>query len=120
MNARLAMAIAMLEDDLQETVRSMCADLGLAVQHIHDPRRSWLPGWPDLTIIGRGEYYDELVRLAHELRVETSVLAINPSKSRPDRGLVSFQTDTLNQHGELRQRSVSKLLIFRRSPSLAL
>jgi acyl dehydratase len=54
-------------------------------------------------------------RPGDELRVETSVLAINPSKSKPDRGLVTFQTDTLNQHGELRQRTVAKLLVFRRS-----
>lgn len=71
----------------------------------------------DAGLIGAGSElsWPTATRPGDELRVETSVLAINPSKSRPDRGLVTFQTDTLNQHGELRQRSVAKLLIFRRS-----
>lgn len=37
---------------LQDQVRALCADLGLAVQHMEDARRSWLPGWPDLVILG--------------------------------------------------------------------
>ena len=47
-------AARMSEDELQEHVRSLCADLGLAAQHIHDPRRCWLPGWPDLVVFGPG------------------------------------------------------------------
>jgi len=75
----------------------------------------------DAGLIGAGSElsWPTATRPGDELRVETSVLAINPSKSRLDRGLVTFQTDTLNQHGELRQRSVAKLLIFRRSTSAA-
>lgn len=71
----------------------------------------------DAGLIGAGSElnWPTATRPGDELRVETTVLAINPSKSKPDRGLVTFQADTLNQHGELRQRSVSKLLIFRRS-----
>lgn len=53
-------AAKMTEDELQAAVRRMCTDLGLAVQHIHDPRRSWLPGWPDLTIIGTDILFAEL------------------------------------------------------------
>jgi hypothetical protein len=54
-------AAAMSEDQLQESVRQYCAELGLAVQHIHDPRRCWLPGWPDLVIFGNGRtIYREL------------------------------------------------------------
>jgi len=38
-----------------------------------------------------------------------------PSKSRPDRGIVTLQTDTFNQNGEQLQKLVSKLLVFRRA-----
>jgi hypothetical protein len=37
-----------------------------------------------------------------------------PLKSKPDRGIVTVQTDTLNQWGEPCQRSVAKILAFRR------
>jgi len=53
-------AAKMSEAELQEHVRQMCAGLGLAAQHIHDPRRCWLPGWPDVVIIGREIIYREL------------------------------------------------------------
>lgn len=57
------------EEELQEHVRSLCAALGLAVQHVHDPRRSWLPGWPDLVIIGpAGIRYRELKSETGSLR----------------------------------------------------
>lgn len=49
---------------LQEQVRILCDDLGLAVQHIErsDLARAWLPGWPDLVIIGTATLYRELKR----------------------------------------------------------
>jgi hypothetical protein len=50
--ARRRLAYAMSEDELQENIRELCDLLGLAVQHIHDSRRCWLSGWPDITIIG--------------------------------------------------------------------
>lgn len=53
-------------------------------------------------------------RPGDQLHVESEILAIAPSRSRPDRGLVTCQTLTLNQHGETVQRSVAKLLAFRR------
>lgn len=48
---------------LQDQVRKLCADLGLAVQHIErsDLAKAWLPGWPDLWIAGpNGILYREL------------------------------------------------------------
>jgi hypothetical protein len=41
---------------LQDQVRQLCADLGLHVQHVErsDLAKCWLPGWPDLVILGRG------------------------------------------------------------------
>lgn len=48
------------------------------------------------------------------LHVVSTIMDIAPSRSRPDRGIVTVQSDTLNQHGELCQRSVARLLAFRR------
>lgn len=46
-------ARAMTEDDLMEAIRAGCQALHLDVFHVHDSRRSWGPGYPDLTIVGR-------------------------------------------------------------------
>ncbi|HEY0296153.1 MAG TPA: MaoC family dehydratase [Bordetella sp.] len=54
------------------------------------------------------------VRPGDTLRVETTVLAITPSKSKPDRAIVLCQSNTLNQRGEIVQQSTAKLVVFRR------
>jgi acyl dehydratase len=48
------------------------------------------------------------------LRTESTIIDIAPSRSRPDRGIVTLQTDTFNQNGDQVQKLVSKLLVFRR------
>lgn len=48
------------------------------------------------------------------LQVRSEVMEIIPSRSKPDRGIVVVQCDTLNQHGDCVQRAISKLLVFRR------
>ena len=48
------------------------------------------------------------------LRVETEVLAIRASESKPDRGIVTARNVTLNQHGEPVQIAVVKMLVPRR------
>lgn len=53
-------------------------------------------------------------RPGDELQVRSEVLEVKPSKSKPDRGIVVVQCDTLNQHGECVQRAISQLLVFRR------
>ena len=55
----LRQAWAMPERDLEDSVRSLCGSLGLAVQKDGDPRRSWLKGWPDLVIIGTAVLFVE-------------------------------------------------------------
>jgi acyl dehydratase len=45
------------------------------------------------------------------LRVETEVLEIRPSKSRPDRGTIIVRSITLNQNDEPVQTLVSKLVV---------
>lgn len=48
------------------------------------------------------------------LRVVSKVLEITPSRSRPECGIVKVENVTLNQRDEVCQRSVAKLLVFRR------
>ena len=48
------------------------------------------------------------------LRVETEVLAIRVSESKPDRGIVTARNVTLNQNGEPVQIGVVKMLVPRR------
>jgi acyl dehydratase len=68
-------------------------------------------------IVGTG--FDELrwplpVRPGDELRVESEVLEVRPSKSRPEQGLVKLRTTTLNQDEEIVQISVGTLVVPRR------
>lgn len=53
-------AYAMSETELQENIRDLCKVLRLPVQHIHDSRRCWLPGWPDVVVFGSRIIYREL------------------------------------------------------------
>lgn len=65
-------------------------------------------------LIGAG--FDELrwprpVRPGDELRTESEILEVRPSKSRPDQGLIKVRTTTLNQNGEAVQISVGNILV---------
>jgi len=51
-----------------------------------------------------------------ELRIESEVLDVRPSKSRPDRGLIKMRTRTLNQNGEVVQEIVANAMVPRRPP----
>jgi acyl dehydratase len=71
-------------------------------------------------IIGAG--FEEMrwpraVRPGDELHVESEILDVRPSKSRPDQGLIKVKTTTLNQNGEPVQVFVGNLLVLRRSAS---
>ena len=48
------------------------------------------------------------------LRVESEVIEIKPSRSRPDRGMVTVRSDTHNQRGEIVQTLTAKLVVPRR------
>jgi acyl dehydratase len=54
------------------------------------------------------------VRPGDELRVESEVLEVRPSKSRPEQGLIKVRTTTLNQNGEAVQVLVGTLVVPRR------
>jgi acyl dehydratase len=49
------------------------------------------------------------------LRVESEVIEIKPSRSRPDRGMVTVRSDTSNQRGEIVQTLTARLVVPRRS-----
>jgi acyl dehydratase len=68
-------------------------------------------------IVGAG--FDEFrwplpVRPGDELHVESEVLEIRPSKSRPHQGLIKVRTTTKNQNGKVVQVSVGNLVVPRR------
>jgi acyl dehydratase len=54
------------------------------------------------------------VRPGDELRVESEVLELRDSRSRPDQGLVKMRVTTLNQDGEAVQTFTPTLLVNRR------
>jgi len=56
------------------------------------------------------------VRPGDELTVESEVLEIRPSRSRPTQGLMKMRSTTLNQNGEPVQVLVMNLLVQARAP----
>ena len=68
-------------------------------------------------VLGAG--FDEFrwpkpVRPGDELRVESEILEVRESKSRPEQGLIKVRTTTLNQNGEAVQVFVGNLIVPRR------
>jgi acyl dehydratase len=68
-------------------------------------------------IIGGG--FEELrwprpVRPGDELHVESEVLEVRPSQSRPQQGMLKVRTTTVNQRGEPVQVFVGNLVVPRR------
>jgi acyl dehydratase len=68
-------------------------------------------------IIGAG--FDDFrwprpVRPGDELRVESEVLEVRPSKSRPEQGMIKVRTTTLNQNNEAVQITIGNLMVARR------
>lgn len=53
-------------------------------------------------------------RATDVLQVESEITGIAPSRSRPDRGLVTVRCETRNQRGEVLQISVNKVVVPRR------
>lgn len=54
------------------------------------------------------------VRPGDRLHVESEIVEISPSRTKPDRGVVTVRNVTFNQNGKEVQQLVSKLLVFRR------
>lgn len=48
------------------------------------------------------------------LRVESEVVSITPSRSKPQQGMMTVRSETLNQHGDAVQVLVVKMVVPRR------
>ena len=48
------------------------------------------------------------------LQVTSEVIAIAPSRSRPDRGMITLRSETRNQNGEIAQTLTAKLIVPKR------
>ena len=55
------------------------------------------------------------VRPGDELHLESEVVEVRPSKSRPEQGLIKVRTTTLNQKGEPVQILIANLVVPRRA-----
>jgi acyl dehydratase len=71
-------------------------------------------------IVGAG--FDEFrwprpVRPGDELRVESEILEVRPSRSRPEQGMIKVRTTTYNQAGEPVQINVGNLVVPRKGTS---
>ena len=53
------------------------------------------------------------------LRVDTEVIEITPSRSKPDRGIVTVRSETRNQADEVVQVMTSRLVVMRRNAGSA-
>ena len=54
------------------------------------------------------------IRPGDTLHVETEIIEVTPSRSKPDRGTVVARSDTINQHGEIVQTLTPRLIVPRR------
>jgi len=53
-------------------------------------------------------------RAGDTLRVESEIVEIRPSRTKPNQGIMSVRSTTRNQHGEEVQIFTAKLLVFKR------
>ncbi len=89
----------------------------------------WHTAAMTMSLVARSEYrpaggtiglgFDDLrwpipVLPGDELQIETEVLEMRPSRSRPDRGLMKIRTRTLNQNDEVVQDLVGNTMVPRR------
>jgi acyl dehydratase len=56
-------------------------------------------------------------RPGDRLHVESEIIEIAPSRSRPERGMVTVRSETINQRGEVVQAMTAKLIVPRRPPA---
>ena len=55
------------------------------------------------------------VRPGDILQVESEVLEVKPSRSKPERGLITVKSETRNQNGDVVQILTSRMLVWRRA-----
>lgn len=67
-------------------------------------------------IIGSGGeiHWPKPTRPGDVLHVESEVVEVIPSRSKPERGMVQMRCETINQHGDVVQRFSPRLVVSRR------
>jgi len=72
-------------------------------------------------VIGAGGevQWPRATRPGDELHAVSEVIAAKPSASRPERGMVTVRTETLNQRGEVVQIMTARLVVPRRPGAAA-
>lgn len=55
------------------------------------------------------------MRPGDTLQVHSEVLELTPSRSKPDRGIATLRNDTRNQHGQVVQTFVARVVVPRRA-----
>ncbi|MDY7548380.1 MaoC family dehydratase [Glaciimonas sp. Gout2] len=65
-------------------------------------------------IIGAGGEitWPKATRPGDVLHVESEVISLTPSRSRPDRGMIQVRSQTINQSGDVVQLLVAKLMVW--------
>jgi acyl dehydratase len=76
--------------------------------------RSGMPIAGGLIGAGGEIEWPKAVRPGDVLQVESEVLAVTPSRSRPERGMITVKSTTTNQNGEAVQILTSRMLVWRR------
>ena len=74
-------------------------------------------GWPfagGMVGLSADIVWPRPTRAGDTLRVESEILEITPSRSKPNQGVVTIRCVTLNQNGEEAQRLTTKLIAFKR------
>jgi acyl dehydratase len=77
---------------------------------------SGLPLAGGLIGLGGEMTWSRPTRPGDELSVESEIVEIVPSRSKPNQGVVKVRSVTKNQNGEEVQVMTAKLLVFKRSP----
>lgn len=69
-------------------------------------------------IIGAGGdiTWPQATRPGDVLRVESEIISLTPSRSRPDRGMLQVRSQTINQSGEVVQLLNAKLMVWSKLP----
>jgi len=75
---------------------------------------SGLPFAEGLVGLGGEITWPRPTRAGDTLHVESEVVAVTPSRSKPNQGVVTVRNITLNQNGEPVQELTTKILLFRR------
>jgi acyl dehydratase len=111
---------------LDETAAQACIFRGLAASGWHTAAVAMrllvtggLPLAGGLVGLGGEIAWPRPTRAGDTLRVESEIIEILPSRSKPNQGIVTVRNTTLNQNGEPVYVFTAKILAFRRNSQVA-